>query len=498
MYNKIQEYYDVIAQAIRTFLDQQPDAGDIYAMPCNTEKLLEREIIELLNTKYSCPVSILKSLEQRDSYFIKVFIVKLEEHAYRLFEKWMLKWSADFDDCREIDGLNSVQNQFETRLLLMPKFRCMWEGNSGQSNHCLDVNTFLRHSYVAELENGKIGGKYKVKNYVMNTSLYAGCLDSQNENTLTAGLSPVTEHISLSCQTYIKNKNGRETNCFSVNMHDDKTEKELVDQIQNVLRKADERGIEVFVFPEMLGTNQMPEKIAAMLQEKSLDSIKFFVLPSIWENNTNRSYVLNYCGDIIFVQDKLKKYPWPDTETGEYYNEDIIEGDVIHLIHITGYGSVAVLICRSELDTASREILIQTLNVKLLLCPSWSPGSSHEFEVSIMGGAEKCCNTVWCNTCSALRDKNSSDKVVGIISGYGKNKQLSQLDFHHRKFPEESIDIEAESFRIAGITDSGERQRLNEKIENERICKHCCSQGCIFQEKIYGTDCLPEEEEGFE
>ncbi len=99
---------------------------------------------------------------------------------------------------------------------------------------------------------------------------------------------------------------------------------------------------------------------------------------------------------------------------------------------------------------------MQKLNVKLILCPSWTEGS-HEFECSIMTGLEHKCNVVWCNTCSALEIDKDTSRTVGIITTFGKNKNFSNMSLTDCKLPENN-------------------------------CLKKCEDGCFYSGRIYGTD----------
>ena len=234
---------------------------------------------------------------------------------------------------------------------------------------------------------------------------------------------------------------------------------ELVSLIEIAIRQADEAGNKILVFPEMLGTHRMKEIIKDRLNDENLRNLHFIVFPGIWDKkgkhkNTNVSYVIDFEGNEWFGQHKLREFPL-ENEEGTFL-EDIIEGKQIHLIHYKEYGSIAIAVCRSELDSDIKDLLMNKLNVKLILCPSWSTGS-HEFSRSILTGVEKNCNAVWCNTCSALSNKKVNKENVGIITSFGKNRNYSRIDLNECKFPKDN-------------------------------CRMDCENGCLFSKKIFGTD----------
>ena len=323
------------------------------------------------------------------------------------------------------------------------------------------MNTILRHSYAVILKDGKVGGKYKVRNYVLDAGLYGVCSDEQNEQRISILTSPVSGRLEEIKNPRTYTENGQ--NYFGIAEFTKETEDNMIETVKQVIQRADANKNELIVFPEMLGTKRMQQEIMNMLQALSLDYTKCICMPSIWDKSTkmheNRNFcaLLSFYGEELFTQDKLKKYLWKKPGTEEEYEEDILEGDTIHLIHNRGYGSIAVLICKSELDEETRNILVQKLNVKLILCPSWSTGS-RDFKLSIMACGERCCNVAWCNTCSALCEP-FEEGAISIISGYGRNREWSQLDFDERQFP--------------GKTEG---------------CTHQCEDICTFERTIYGRD----------
>lgn len=138
---------------------------------------------------------------------------------------------------------------------------------------------------------------------------------------------------------------------------------------------------------------------------------------------------------------------------------------------------MAIAICRSELDQNIRDLLVKRLNTKLILCPSWSEGSSYEFETSFLAGAEMACNVAWCNTCSAMKNKNQKEndygektqdeQTVGIITVFGKNKKRNKLSLDECRFT------------------NGD-------------CRNQCEGGCIFSKRIYGIVPRENKEEEYD
>lgn len=276
--------------------------------------------------------------------------------------------------------------------------------------------------------------------------------------------------VSLQHTDFRREENGRFTNYFMVDELTMEQQEMLYDSIWNAVLKADAHNDKIVVFPEMLGTDSMKERLKQDLSLQPLNNTFFLVFPSVWKKNgpglnNNTAYIIDGYGIEWFGQGKLRQFPWKrkDALKDEYFIEDIIEADSIHIIHCDGIGSAAVAICRSELDTDIKNILINELNISLILCPSWATGH-YEFENSILCGAEAQCNTVWCNCCSALPEKKG---YIGIVTAFGKNRNYSSSTFEGRWF-------------------------------SNLACKGKCSKDCLFDAKIYGTDYRESEEDDHE
>lgn len=481
---QLDNLYNYMADIIKIFVDAHIDMDKLNAIPGKSMEESRQQIKALFDNKNMGVQTFLsnqKVSNHKNYAMLSVLLSILDEEAFRMERKKKI-YKLDFSDIICIDSLNTEENRKKTDIMLLPRYSCIWEGKSRQEGHALDINALLRYTYSVILKNGKVCGEYTVHNYIMDERLYDVCMNKENQQVLSIAVSPVTENIDLSYDFYYEESEGLSTNYFTVKPYGEQTEKQLIELVKHIIRKADENACELLVFPEMLGTEKMVEAVQSMLNMEPLMYIKLLILPSIWtkdaakHHNTNKSCVMDYSGKILFYQNKLKRFPYK-TDSGEHYLEDIEESKEIHIIHNRGYGSAAVLICRSELEDSKRDILIKELNVKLLLCPSWSTGD-YDFELSIMSGAERDCNTAWCNTCSALNDKTAKNKRIGIISAYGRNRQWSQSDLNNRAVPAESI-TKAEKNLMT---------KSEAKVPGSYICEHNCEQYCYYEKKIYGTD----------
>lgn len=455
------EIYDFMAAIIRHLLNRKFKFDKVGAVAADSRKDIEERIEKLLEENsfsLTDPESFL-DVYAGSPIFLTFFLQKLDEIAADYLEDELWKKKINFEPFQCMDSLNSQDNKKKTNIIMLPRYECIWEGKSRERNHLTDVNTFLRHSFCVETKSGKVEGKYTIKNYILNPKYFALCMNEQNELFLPISVSPLTDDVALKDTRYQQRKKGENINYFMVEEPDEKVQNQLIAYIEKVMRKSDRNGDKILVFPEMLGTEKMKQAVIEQIEKENFENLHFLIFPSIWEKkgkhrNHNTAYVIDREGNEWFGQDKLKRFPWG--VGGETFLEDIVEGTELHIIHCAGYGSVAVAICRSELDQNVRTLLMQRLNVKLILCPSWTPGH-HEFEYSIMTGIERTCNVAWCNSCSAVDVSKQEKKTVGIITSFGKNRQFSKPSLDGCRFPDGD-------------------------------CESECQNGCLFSGKVYGTE----------
>ncbi len=392
-------------------------------------------------------------------------LIHLDKKMAEERERIWWETSLDFCEFKELSALNSGESQMRTNILMLPRYKCMWESESRDKNHSGDINIFLEGSLCVFKDINTLFNKYTVNNLILNPRLYAFCMDKYNDMKLSVGISPISSEINIGVR-YIKAEES--TNYFCVKPIT-QYEEYLEETLNKILRELDEQGADICVFPETLGTNCLVRNVKEQIDRNPLRHIKFVVMPSVWEagenfdDGSNRCEVIGSCGETLFVQDKLARYIVG--HKGDDYLEGIREGTEINLIHCRELGSAAVLICRSDLETNIRNLPVNDLNVKLLLVPSWSTGD-FEFERTIMAGAERNCNTVWCNTCSAVKD-DPGKNVIGIISGYGKNRLYSSNLLSERRFPPDG-----------------------------QCNRQCCNGVCYFIGRIYGSDYTEDDLEG--
>ncbi len=184
------------------------------------------------------------------------------------------------------------------------------------------------------------------------------------------------------------------------------------------LDKAREQAVDILVAPEMLGSAKLCDA-DEYGYNMHLRDIKgrpphLIVTPSFWNNKDN--YISVYLKSGRFVGNQHKQYCFEYKQDGEVYAEDLRQAPKeILLIHIPGWGRIVFPICVDLLVPVYRDILSRILKADLIICPSYSAGTTQFGNAS---GTVRDFGTrlMWFNSCSALRDITDKPKNIGYIS----------------------------------------------------------------------------------
>lgn len=184
-------------------------------------------------------------------------------------------------------------------------------------------------------------------------------------------------------------------------------------RIGNILDRAKKENIDIMVFPEMLGNEEINEyvqgKLESSFEEKDYPAL--IISPSVWKDKHNTCTIFNRFGDILGKQEKQNPFVLKDT-----YWEDLNPEKEILLFHCKGIGRLAVTICADALNNDYRDLLFKKLKVSFLIVPSYSSGF-HDFEL-VFGASEIYdISGVWINSCSALVDNKT---CVAMAKNSGK------------------------------------------------------------------------------
>ena len=363
--------------------------------------------------------SLKKVISEDDIYLLHLLVYCMDRaivQCYNTLETFE-------EEYEEIEGLND--NWKETGISILKRVSCAWQvRNIGSSEESLLYN----FCYIEKQED------IKISNHVLQRS---SVLKSGKSN-LRVAISPLTkEEVVVFSEPYER-----------VNIHTKQKQHYFrVETIKNtewleqeIIRNMEYSGthdVDILVFPEMLGSQEMLSNVLDFFQQNRDKKVPpLVVFPSIWEkteddrNNTNVSCLLLDGRQIMFRQNKRICFYYKDkdgTKVFEDINRDPNVPDILNVLHIDGIGRICIIICYDYLHNENREMIRKIIKPTLICCPSFSTGSFN-FQILQESGYYAGCNSIWCNTCSAA-NAAGSDKNFEIVGGISTlSKKCDQMD----------------------------------------------------------------------
>lgn len=410
-------------------VDQYGNAQTILA-PYHTDTELVNKLYRFTN----------KSVKEGDLMLLAMLIHKLDIGLTDATENQKR-------DTAYIRGLNL--NDREQEIQILPKCFCSWAHEHKDKNCSNSLNNFLSHAYYIDTRELKRRTGCDVSHCILSSEHFSRADD---RGYLTIGITPLSDETKLDLQ-----KKETESGICEFQVTGVSNENDLVKNVEGILGRAKELGVDILCFPEALGTRTVIKKIRDLLSEFPEDVAMQYpaltLCPTCWNDGKNISAIFNETGEKVAEQCKQKAFEFE--ENGQYYREGLKTDQHIQLIHCDGLGRLGVLICRDALEREYLQSMLELLRVTLLIIPSYSTGS-YDFAENLKACAAYDCSVVWINTCSAVpKEKKSPEEYVGFIQKNGRRTcyRNGQYSFHFSKC---------------------------KKIENERACRLC-----IYTEKLY-------------
>lgn len=201
-----------------------------------------------------------------------------------------------------------------------------------------------------------------------------------------------------------------------------KSAEEITKRCVQSLEKACMNNADMSVFTEMFGTDDLCDtdevgfnQIYRSLCDAYDDRTPLVILPPTrWRNCTNILSPFFQTGEKIGEQPK--QYPFSLEGPKGHYQENLQNTkQEILIIHIFGIGRFAFPICIDLLHDDYIEMLISTLKVNWLICPSFSPGTrDFESKIKLCNGLGTRC--IWVNSCSALNGVPEPPDYIGLVA----------------------------------------------------------------------------------
>lgn len=437
MINQLVWYFDQMAEIIRRIEEE--------------EVFREKDFSSLLGDKnnqiYLDLISLFPKLIKDDRSFRSLTISDIDEtfssavsvvldggnvamlhlllyYMDRGIEDCYMQMTGFEDDIESCDALNI--NIHDTHIIILKKAKCKWSMRQPGNG----LNGLLKNFYY--IDQNKLDGM-QIKNYILD---YRAVLKTGN-TSLKIAVSPITREKTVEFSAPYDGINGKTGISQKVFRVERILKEELItNQVIENIHIAGEEDVDILVFPEMLGTQDMLCKVMEALGSNwETDVPALIVFPSVWEKtendltNTNKSYMILNGEEVLFEQHKRCDYKY-DTADGPVYediNRDRDKNNILNIIHVEGLGRICIVICYDYLDEENQERIMQNIRPTLVCTPSFSTGSFH-FETLAEAFFKQSCNLVWCNTCSAAHEtkKDKNFEIIGLVTTL--SKQCGPLD----------------------------------------------------------------------
>lgn len=429
-------FYNLLAELV-SLLKQYPSNYEPDVLTKEAEDDLSHQVTSLLNQWKSKLYNSAKNGLPSDAYDGIIEWVKEHNnyHSYRAllctldsYPETGLKREVSKQREKKFISLND--NREQTGICILPKVyrppttyvKPATKGHSEKpdvrknANEWADnLNNRLKNVYY--ICTNALNG-FEVANYVCNFSL-----GDPSTNELKIGVSPVFNQKLKNVLSYDdticrKNESGQACRYFEINGI--KVPELISDHIQKSFRIACEQHVDILMFPEMLGIDELytldhldfNTKMREIVRQEQGDVPHLTLMPSMWKNSQNYVNVHLASARRLCTQYKQNKYIFPGSQGNATENLRDTPKEV-SLIHVPGWGRIAIPICIDFLYPEYRDWLVKTLKADILLCPSYSPGE-YNFLQSIDSNAAYGVHVVWLNSCSALRNsENGVPEFVG-------------------------------------------------------------------------------------
>lgn len=422
------KFYNVLADLIRWFEDNIE--SDFYikyrGISVNLNKKINRELAsslpELIQKDTYQALEILED-ERWNKLFFERFFCFIEECKkkkrgamvlLRLISKLDKGLSeriqAGTDYLKMQDPPNCLNTNYAINgIMLLPRYQCLWERNSRGRQYGNGLMNDIKSLYYIRKED--LSG-YSLKNIFLGKYLF------QNNSNLKIGISPITKQDVLETSYYEK----EEILYFKVDGLSNK-ETEIRDNVNHIIKKAKEAGVNILLFPEMLGLEEMLSDYRHLYEEDwSGDYPEFLIFPSIWNSYTNSSIVSGNDGSELGRQQKQNPYAVYSKEYETEAIEDLQPDRQIVLFHIEGIGRAVILICKDFLLRDYRRIMLDSLKTTFFMVPSFSTGY-FDFLQAMGECGQYDCGVIWGNCCGAMNLENAKEdnfKDIGYVQFSGK------------------------------------------------------------------------------
>lgn len=214
----------------------------------------------------------------------------------------------------------------------------------------------------------------------------------------------------------VTKENGETHGVFTVDGIRTEKESYIEDRFVNLYNTACEKMVDIVCSCEMLCTKRLFEideagfnpVLVELIAKHTQDRIPSLILaPTRSEKGKNSLRVFDSTGKHLLTQDKQYGY------TYERHTEDLSRClNEIWILHIPYWGKIVFPICKDLLQQEYRNLLLQEIRANILICPSFSSGST-DFELAASAVKAYAASSIWGNSCIAASEH--WDGFIGVI-----------------------------------------------------------------------------------
>ena len=279
------------------------------------------------------------------------------------------------------------------------------------------LNANLRNFYYVHVSD--LNG-YTLKNYVCNFLALDPTAKELKIGVAPLLNSPLIDVFSIDDSLTDTDEKGYDRLYFEVNGINNTN---LVsDRVSAAFKIAESHKLDIIMFPEMFGSNQLYEldqhsfnPFFRRLFKSIQGSVPQLIFaPSCWENNSNRVNVYTSSASLVCTQNK--QHPFSLRTSAGRRTERLVDiPKIINILHVPGWGRITIPICIDFLQPGYKDLLVTKLKANFILCPSYSSGE-YDFLRELDSHAAYGVYSVWLNSCSALKQPITNEHIIGAVS----------------------------------------------------------------------------------
>lgn len=335
-------------------------------------------------------------------------LIKLKDYRRLIKTMQDLDNRIDYYDYGYYDDENDIftplNSRFLNKILVLPQMFRKTKWTHSNDDLSETVNKVLKYVFIVFVSDL---GEYKLINHYVK-------LDYCSENFIVAG-SPVCNNTNLKvCD--VRSAENVKMMKFRVSYEN---ESKFVDNVTEIIRKADEMEASLVAFPELISNYVLNKAIVEKIKNIKFKFIKFIALPTFYDEKNIKNV-----GEVYFTEEKrvlfsqCKTFPfvkYSKTANGEDVKEMLCDNKEIHILHVKGVGRIIFPVCKDVLVDKYMSICKAT-KANLIVTRSYSPGEyNYIYFLRIIRGytSFECCG-FWINSCNYVLNDSDKRKVICI------------------------------------------------------------------------------------